>query len=572
MSIFSQPISKYKPSRNGFDLSKRNVFSANCGMLLPIYNKYVLPGDKFRLNCATLTRTLPLNTDAFARIREYVDFFFVPYRLIYDKFPEWVIQNNKPLDVNLYGDPSSNSGMLPYLDFNNILDNSLQINQDWSSDVVDDLGFSYYDGAYRLMDYLGYGQYYKCGFEDSGTNSLVPPSYPQNPWAACVYQKIYADFYRNTEWEDEDLASYNLNSFYGLQSPDINYRGQGRAWNLFKMRYANYKKDILMSVHPSTQFGSVSVVPLNSGNPFYVKTSEVSTNQSAYITSAGNLGINGSGKQFTLTSGLNSSEQVGISVLDIRQAQALQRWKEVTMLNGFRYNEQIEAHFGFRVPDGRAQVAEFIDGWSNTISISEVVNTAENQGNITGKGVGVNDSHTIEYDVKEHGMIMAIYHIAPDLDYNQSRAKEDNTMLDPEDYFIPEYENVGLGDIQKFNYSYGVADQSQMQAINEVIGNQIRYAHMKSDIDECHGAFAAQSTTDDLKKWVIPVDSDVIRHFLDLSQGSDVDYRLFKVLPSACDNLFSQSSTASENTDKFLCNFYFDTKAVRSMSVDGMPY
>lgn len=74
-----------KTSRNGFDLSSKRNFTAKPGELLPVKCWEVLPGDKWSIDLKSFTRTQPLNTAAFARIREYYDFYFVPYNLLWNK-------------------------------------------------------------------------------------------------------------------------------------------------------------------------------------------------------------------------------------------------------------------------------------------------------------------------------------------------------------------------------------------------------------------------------------------------------------------------------------------------------
>ena len=72
-----------KPHRSGFDLSRRNLFSAKVGELLPVFCENVLPGDHWKLSSTSFTRTQPVESAAFTRLLEYVDFFFVPYRLLW---------------------------------------------------------------------------------------------------------------------------------------------------------------------------------------------------------------------------------------------------------------------------------------------------------------------------------------------------------------------------------------------------------------------------------------------------------------------------------------------------------
>ena len=76
---------KNNVSRDGFDLSKKVNFTAKAGELLPVYCKEVIPGDKVTIDLSSFTRTMPVNTAAFARIREYYDFFFVPFSHLWNR-------------------------------------------------------------------------------------------------------------------------------------------------------------------------------------------------------------------------------------------------------------------------------------------------------------------------------------------------------------------------------------------------------------------------------------------------------------------------------------------------------
>ena len=63
--------------RNGFDLSFKNCFTAKAGELLPIMCKEVIPGDKFDIDLSSLSRSMPVDSAAYTRLREYFDFYFV---------------------------------------------------------------------------------------------------------------------------------------------------------------------------------------------------------------------------------------------------------------------------------------------------------------------------------------------------------------------------------------------------------------------------------------------------------------------------------------------------------------
>ena len=93
-NIMSMKDIRNRPSRNGFDLSSRINFTAKSGELLPVWYKEVLPTDKFTIDLKTFTRTQPVNTAAQARMAEYYDFYFVPFDLLWNKFPTVVTQMN----------------------------------------------------------------------------------------------------------------------------------------------------------------------------------------------------------------------------------------------------------------------------------------------------------------------------------------------------------------------------------------------------------------------------------------------------------------------------------------------
>ena len=95
-SLFSYGDVRNHPHRSGFDLSRRICFTSKAGELLPVYYKLVYPGDKFNIRHQLFTRTQPVNTAAYTRIREYLDWYFVPLRLINKNLPQALMnmQNN----------------------------------------------------------------------------------------------------------------------------------------------------------------------------------------------------------------------------------------------------------------------------------------------------------------------------------------------------------------------------------------------------------------------------------------------------------------------------------------------
>lgn len=114
-SLFSYGDVRNHPHRSGFDLSRRICFTSKAGELLPVYYKLVYPGDKFNIRHQLFTRTQPVNTAAYTRIREYLDWYFVPLRLINKNLPQALMNmQNNPVQASGIGTNKIVTNDIPY--------------------------------------------------------------------------------------------------------------------------------------------------------------------------------------------------------------------------------------------------------------------------------------------------------------------------------------------------------------------------------------------------------------------------------------------------------------------------
>lgn len=119
---------KNKVSRNAFDLSHRHMFTAQIGELLPIFNTWVNPGDTLKLGYNALSRTAPLQTAAFTRLKENVQYYFVPFQSLW-KYFEQVVNNmtEGPSGENISRFAASATleeklgTKLPYISYNDLI-------------------------------------------------------------------------------------------------------------------------------------------------------------------------------------------------------------------------------------------------------------------------------------------------------------------------------------------------------------------------------------------------------------------------------------------------------------------
>lgn len=285
--------------RSGFDLSQRREFSAKVGEILPVYWNLALPSEKYRFKPSYFTRTQPLQTSAYTRIREYFDIFEVPLNLLWksslsaltqmgEKNPIEALSLNQNLLVNT-GLPSLTLGnlsdMLLYMNGNNHFNNFGVDAQETGGFVpvgptnyygVNQFGFSRGSLGFKLLAYLGYGSVDRgtsTGWGVSQWSTSVPSerfntSFAQNRlvnvFPILAYQKIYQDFFRWEQWENADPTTYNVDYYDGSPgnftliptATDDYYKSP----TMLDLRYCNYQKDMFMGVLPETQFGDVAVV------------------------------------------------------------------------------------------------------------------------------------------------------------------------------------------------------------------------------------------------------------------------------------------------------------------------
>jgi len=115
---------KNKVNRNAFDLSHRHMFTAQVGELLPVFTQWVNPNETFKIGYSGKTRTAALNTDAFTRIRENIQYYFVPFQSLWKYFEQQVNNMTKGdagQNISKFAssstDPADISTSMPYVSY-----------------------------------------------------------------------------------------------------------------------------------------------------------------------------------------------------------------------------------------------------------------------------------------------------------------------------------------------------------------------------------------------------------------------------------------------------------------------
>lgn len=580
MSDFN-PLDRAKipTHRSSFDLSSKKLFTAKIGEILPCYWQIAIPGNKYRISSDWFTRTVPVNTAAYTRIKEYYDFYAVPLRLISRALPQAFTQMSDYMTSAASNSANTEQlSSVPYAPVGNI---SAEIQARVTAGTVDDAGFGFAYGSCKLLDMLGYGSFIGTGNSkkkeitmqylgldatslSDGQNPLIyGTSVNLNLLPIFAYQKIYFDFYSNSQWEKHLAYSYNVDYWNGKESVEI-------SADMIKLRYANYPKDYFLGVLPASQYGSVAVLTplissqhpntvlaLDANNETSLSSVVVNTSANTVVTSSPNS------LSYSRTLRVNSD----LSALSIRATEYLQRWKEVVQFSSKDYSDQMSAQFGIKAPEYMGNHAHYIGGWSNVININEVLNTnltADNsQAVIAGKGVGSKSGHTINYDCgAEHQVIMCVYHAVPLLDWSLKGHSPQLLCTSISDFPQPAFDQLGMQPVP------ALALNNSPSSTTGNIGYNLRYWQWKSAVDTVHGAFRPKAA---YQSWVAPLQGSQIQ----VSGQSSLSYQSFKIRPQQLNSIFEpQITTSNYNVayDQLLCNVNFQVYAVQNLDRNGLPF
>ena len=231
------------PHKAGFDIGSKNLFTAKVGELLPVYWDMAIPDCDYDIDLAYFTRTRPVQTAAYTRVREYFDFYAVPCDLLWKSFDSAVIQMGQiaPVQSKTLLDPlavgtdipwcylSDFSAALSYSSGGSALGQTVTIPPGFGNIF----GYNRGDTCFKLLSYLNYGNVVKPDTSNVGTstnrwwNTSFTTSGVQNYsqkyknnnavslFPLLAYQKIYQDFFRWSQWETADPTAYNVDYYNG---------------------------------------------------------------------------------------------------------------------------------------------------------------------------------------------------------------------------------------------------------------------------------------------------------------------------------------------------------------------
>lgn len=548
-SIFQRNAHRANLQRNAFDLSFSSKFTASVGMLLPCFCKEVNPNEHFRINPQMFLRTVPMNSAAYVRLKQYCEFYFVPYRLLWRSFPQFIAGTSNQFSMAIRDGSKENS--VPFITLQTIL--NLLKN---TTDAPDSAGYPFKGGAVRLLDLLGYGinAINVDGLISASQSKVFDSSF--SIFRLAAYQKIYSDYYRNPDYESINVQSFNFDGSLGSVEVSAPITSQ------FFLRYRDWKKDYFNVVKPffqgsdfmSSQFSPVIFPDTIRGSNANPDSDKKGGNFQGYLS---------------LNTSLTSA---GITVSNLRSAYALDKlYRVMVSAKDGSYSEQMKVRFGIDAPDDDWK-SQFIGAIDAPITISEVETTADTYdgndigsaaGTLYGKGSSLSNGN-IDFTAKEHGVIMGIFSILPECDYASNMIDPFNVKLQRSDFFQPEFADLGKQPTPLYQFMF-----DKDTDMSKVLGYNLRYAEYKTSVDSIHGVFNGASSVDksnqSFNAWVAPRNTPLAQY----SNGATVSF--FKALPSVLNSVMVQQYDGTEASDQFLVNANFNVQAIRPMSIYGEP-
>ena len=318
------------------------------------------------------------------------------------------------------------------------------------------------------------------------------------------------------------------------------------------------------------------------------------------ITPSGTIRVSSSGGQTATL----------FDVLQLTEAQAIQKWRQKSMLAGQKSMDQWRAHYGVVPEHMQDDYPDFIGSVDNLIHISQVVSQANtlsdddksNLGDIAGRGYGASDNKKFRFHAKEYGVVMLLRSVVAENVYASYGIDRANQLIYYSDFWQPEFQNIGLeavpkSIIQGFKPASevdptGEGGSSPLPSNSSVIGYAPRNYQLKQYRSRVHGLFNPNRFLDQIPSWTNPnvpfgfgeleafvqLRRDVVQELI-YNDGNNtltignvpITLSTLYVNPQVTNSTFAFDADAFEDTDTFITKHRFNCDSVQPLTTLGLP-
>lgn len=418
--------------RNKFDLSHYRLLTCDMGELVPCGLMEVLPGDSFQQASSVLARLSPLNAPVMHPVHISLHHWFVPTRLLWDKWQDFITGGEDGLDASV----------APVIGPNSPAHGS-------------------------LADYLG-----------------VPSANGSTPYSALPF-RAYALIY-NEHYRDQDLQAkvgFSIGSGTDVTTNTT-------------LKKANWERDFFVRARPFAQKGAAvpltgSVTALQTGSAGKLHTAATGVAPPSAALWADNASRelrSGSAGGTGLYYDPNGTLQSGLTIDGLRRSLALQKFAEARARYGSRYSEYLR-YLGVESSDGRLERPEYLGGGRTTVQMSEVLQTAPTTSgsqagvaDIKGHGIGTLRSNRYRRFFEEHGYVVSLLIVKPKTMYWKGLNKMWSRAT-RNDFYQRELEGIGQAEVLRRELNTNATTPTA------VFGYSDRYEEYRTAQSTVHGEF-----------------------------------------------------------------------------------
>lgn len=586
------------PRRNAFSAhTYRNDFTGYLGLNIPVYQQHVTAGTRVKVATSALVRLQALISPVMDNIDYYVHFWKIPYRLLeYDRFTQFISGEIDPAEYTaLFVDPH-------FLSWKIKEEVELQFSD--QSESVQEEAYDAILGNGGLLDFLGYDLGLFMTFNEIDTTETYDPkNYDYgikfNLRPLFAYYMLHEHWYMNenvpyfTDFVDiveTAVKNQDLDYIVGLLVSTIKNFG-------FSMLPHGWEKDYFTSALPNVQYGDPVTINVGGSAPVVVSTDDIvakfidnsfefeqvdsdydlhfypinfETDNSSRMGKIGTThisAIDGINELKSVNLGLYTghdyddpnlhgsadlSEATGITINELRFANALQVFKERELRYGRRRLEYYKGFFDVTPEDLRLQVPKYLGGGRIPINIADIEQTSQTSGSqalghLAGKATAVAGGFAgFNTYCSEESIIIGIAFAMPHIAYANSVSKFLFKTNDKYDYFNPSFEHLGEQAILNCEIFAGSTDPTGE------FGYTPRYNEYRFHANEMHGQFK-----DSLAFWTLG-------RIFESQPALNADFIYMQ--PKNFDRIFAVSGQPN-----MLVSMLFRTRLIQPVSKYGTP-